>query len=76
MKKTVSFARDIAPIFAQFRASMTWRLDLTNYDSVKANADMVWSQISTQQMPPAPYPPLTKAQLALFHTWMKEDFPA
>ncbi len=72
--KNVSFANDIAPVFAQYRASMTWRLDLTNYDSVKANADMVYAQISTRQMPPAPYPPLTHEQIAQFKAWMDNGF--
>ncbi len=76
MKKTVSFESDIKPIFAPYRASMTWRLDLTNYESVKANVDGVWDQISTQQMPPPPYPPLTKEQLALFKAWKDQDCPA
>ncbi len=72
---TVSFAKDIAPLFAQFRASMTWRLDLTKYEDVKLNASMVYSQISTQQMPPAPYPPLTAPQIAMFKAWMDSDYP-
>lgn len=41
----VSFERDIAPLFRQFRASMMWRLDLTKYGDVKANAQMILSQI-------------------------------
>ena len=71
----VSFARDIAPLFSQFRASMLWRLDLTRYEDMKLNAPMVYSQISSQNMPPPPYPPMTTQQIALFKTWMDQGFP-
>jgi hypothetical protein len=75
MTNTVSFEKDIAPLFRQFRASMVWRLDLTRYEDVKLNAPMVYSQISQQGMPPPPYPPLTTAQIATFKAWMDQGFP-
>lgn len=75
MSTQVSFARDIAPIFVQYRGSMLWRLDLTAYESVKLNAAMVYTQISTQSMPPPPYPPLTPAQIAVFKAWMDQGYP-
>lgn len=75
MTSTVSFEKDIAPLFRQFRASMVWRLDLTKYEDVKLNAPMVYSQISQQGMPPPPYPPLTTAQIATFKAWMDQGFP-
>jgi glucose/arabinose dehydrogenase len=75
MTTRISFERDIAPLFAQFRASMLWRLDLTRYEHMKLNADMVYNQISTQSMPPPPYPPMTDAQVALFKAWMDQGFP-
>jgi hypothetical protein len=71
----VSFERDIAPLFAQFRASMLWRLDLTRYEDMKLNAPMVLSQIKSERMPPPPYPPMTLKQITLFQTWMKQGFP-
>ena len=76
MDSSVSFARDIAPVFRQFRGSMTWRFDLTDYDDVKSNASVIYGKISTKQMPPTPFPPLTKAQIAAFKTWMDSGFPA
>jgi glucose/arabinose dehydrogenase len=72
---TVSFEKDIAPLFRQFRASMTWRLDLTKYEDVKLNASMVYNQISGQGMPPPPYPPLTPEQIKMFKIWIDEGFP-
>jgi hypothetical protein len=71
----VSFEKDIAPVFRQFRGSMTWRFDLTKYSDVKSNAPAIYAQISTQQMPPTPFPPLTKEQIAVFKTWMDSGFP-
>ena len=76
----VSFAKDIVPIFHQFRAPMLWRLDLTKYEDVKANAAMIYTMISPSpgnppQMPPAPFPPLTDEQVGLFKKWMDQKYP-
>ena len=73
---TVSFQKDIVPIFHQFRAPMMWRLDLTKYGDVKANADTILSMISPGGgMPPPPFPPLTADQVSTFQEWIKEHFP-
>ena len=37
----LSFANDIAPIFAPFYAAMAWRFDLRDYEQVKANATLI-----------------------------------
>ncbi|MBS1786253.1 MAG: hypothetical protein JST85_00945 [Acidobacteria bacterium] len=72
---SVSFNDDIMPLFNQFKGQMMWRLDLTNYDQVKANAAIIYGQISTQSMPPPPFNPLTLEQIQLFQQWMNDDFP-
>ncbi|HEX3129830.1 MAG TPA: hypothetical protein VH394_21015 [Thermoanaerobaculia bacterium] len=72
---SVSFAKDIMPLFKQFQGPMMWRLDLTSYDAVKANADTIYTQISTQSMPPPPFQPLKDEQIALFKVWMDSGFP-
>lgn len=71
----VSFANDIMPLFKQFQGPMMWRLDLTSYDAVKANAQTIFNQISTQGMPPPPFQPLTAEQIATFGAWMKAGYP-
>jgi hypothetical protein len=71
----VSFANDIMPLFKQFQGPMMWRLDLTSYDAVKANAQTIFDQISTQSMPPPPFPPLKDEQIAAFKVWMDSGFP-
>ena len=76
MDSSVSFEKDLAPLFRQFRGSMMWRIDLTKYEDMKANASTIWTQISTNQMPPPPYPQFTKQQLAMFKSWMDEGCPA
>jgi len=73
---TVSFEKDIVPILRQFRGPMLWRFDLTRYEDVKGNASDIYDQISTQQMPPPPFPPLTGEQVTLFKKWMTENYPA
>jgi uncharacterized membrane protein len=69
---TVSFANDIQPIFTQFRGQMLWRLDLTSYDQVKANAQLIYNRISSTDnpMPPAPFDPLTQEQIDSFSAWI------
>lgn len=71
----VSFANDIMPLFKQFQGPMMWRLDLTSYDAVKANAETIFGQIATHSMPPPPFPPLTAQQIAAFKAWMDAGFP-
>jgi hypothetical protein len=77
---SVSFEADIKPIFAQFVGEMRWRLDLTNYDDVRANAAMIYTLIRSanpdnNRMPPPPFEPLTPEQIAQFKTWIDEGFP-
>ena len=75
----VSFRNDIAPLFNQFRGQMMWRMDLTNYDHVKANAQIIHLRLSDPDtygpMPPPPFDPLTPAQVKLFEQWMKDGYP-
>jgi len=72
----VSFQNDIMPLFKQFQAEMAWRLDLTSYQDVVANSNTIFSLISTKQMPPPPFPPLSDAQIQQFSDWMNSGFPA
>jgi hypothetical protein len=71
---TLSFARDIRPMFEPFAAAMMWRFDLTNYTAVMANAQTIFERISSPDnaMPPPPYPMLTAAQIKQFNDWMKQ----
>jgi hypothetical protein len=77
MDSPVSFEKDIAPVFRQYRGSMMWRFDLTDYDDVKVNASAIWGQISTKPagMPPPPFAPLTAEQIATFKKWMDTGYP-
>ena len=75
MSQSTSFANDIQPMFAQYRDRMTWRLDLTLYEDVKDNADIIYYQISTGQMPPANQGRLTQDQIDLFKLWMDQGCP-
>jgi hypothetical protein len=72
----LSFQKDIAPIFVQFRDSMAWRLDLTNYADVMTNAKLILSMIQTNGgMPPPPYSPLDSSQVDTFTQWMNQGYP-
>jgi hypothetical protein len=71
---SVSFQKDIVPMFYEFRGPMLWRLDLTKYEDVKANAAMIYNQMIQSGMPPPPFPPFTAGQTKLFQQWMTEGF--
>lgn len=71
---TVSFQKDIVPMFYEFRGPMLWRLDLTKYEDVKANASMIYNQMIQNGMPPPPFPHFTSDQTNLFQQWMTEGF--
>ncbi len=75
---TLSFQRDIVPVFDQYRGQMLWRFDLTDYEHVKANHALIYGQISAPEganMPPPPLDPLTPAQIQLFKSWVDEGCP-
>jgi hypothetical protein len=73
-----SFALDIAPILAPYRDNMVWRFDLADYEAVKANAQLIYANISPtdgSQMPPPPLPPLRPADVAAFKSWIDGKCP-
>jgi hypothetical protein len=77
--KTISFQRDIVPIFAQFRGPMLWRFDLTNHDDVKTNAALILLRLQDGEMPPMPPPPfssLSSDQIRLFQAWIDQGCPS
>jgi len=73
---SVSFANDIVPIFYQFQKQMIWRFDLCKYEDVKINYDAILGRITSKDspMPPAPFPPLTAAQIQTFKDWKAGGF--
>jgi hypothetical protein len=71
----VTFSNDIMPVFSQFKGQMMWRLDLTNYEHVKANAGIIYNRIADPAfgpMPPPPFDPLTSEQVQMFREWMDQ----
>ena len=53
---------------------MLWRLDLTSYEQVKANAQLIYNRITDPDdpMPAAPFSPLTQEQQDTFKAWMDD----
>ena len=75
---STSFARDIAAVLAPYRDNMIWRFDLADYEAVKANAALIYANISPtdgSQMPPPPLPPIHPAHVAMFNAWMADGCP-
>jgi len=70
----VTLSNDIMPLFNQFKGQMMWRFDLTNYEHVKANADIIQNRIGNPDapMPPPPFDPLTPDQVQLFNQWIAD----
>ncbi len=76
----LSFATDIAPTLQQFRQYMLWRLDLTKYEDVAANALHIQGVITgtdqlAAQMPPAGWEPLPDGFVATFASWIAQNCP-
>ncbi len=71
----VTFNENIRPLFSKWKTMMTWRLDLENYEDVKANKDIIYHQISSGNMPPPNIATLTAEQIAMFKQWMDNDCP-
>lgn len=76
---SVSFEKDIAHVVPPIPGLLMWRLDLTKFEDVKANASRIYNQVVPNLgivgMPPPPYPPLTNEQIAMFKSWMDEGCP-
>jgi hypothetical protein len=76
-----SFANDIAPFFSDYQAQMAWRLDLTSYDDVKANASIIlgaisWTPGNPPFMPADPFPPFPQDFLTTFQNWINTGYGA
>ena len=55
---------------------MLWRFDLAHYEAVRANAELIYANISPGGgMPPPPLPPLSPADLQTFESWIAEACP-
>lgn len=72
-----SFAADIRPLFTQddvdHMKEVDPNLDLSDYQSVKDNADAIYQVLSEGSMPPdGPWP---QPQIQLFKEWMDQNYP-
>ena len=76
---SVSFQNDIMPLFKQYQANMAWRFDITDYETVRANAQMIFDRLANVDglgfMPPPPMDPFSQDQIAMFKAWMDSGFP-
>lgn len=74
-----SFVRDILPLFRpkDVEHMSNLSLDLSEYDAVRAKAQMIAQRVTTggRPMPPPPDQRWTKIQVELFEQWIAEGFP-
>lgn len=70
----VTFTRDIGPLLSQYREEMMWRIDLSNYEQVKANRVLIQTRLHSTDdpMPPKPFGPWSSDQVALFDRWIED----
>ena len=78
MASGVSFAQDILPLFTQtdieHMQGMGVSLNELQLHELPDNANAVYQQVSTQQMPPPPEGPWSAANVSLFKAWMDGGF--
>lgn len=75
---SLSFAKDIRPMFTQMDIDhMSGMMDLSDRDSVFANADAIYTTVSDGSMPPpnSGEPRWTPEMCAKFETWMEQGGP-
>ena len=80
MANPVSFAKDIVPTLGQYREFMLWRLDLSSYDDVTANAWRIYAVMIGEDplaapMPPAGFATLPPGFITTFQSWISQGFP-
>ena len=76
----VSFKKDIAKPLSPYRDFMLWRLDLSSYDDVKANAWHIYAVMIGEDPLAAPMPPpgfgtLPDGFISTFQNWISQGFP-
>jgi hypothetical protein len=75
----LSYARDIRPLFTDMDVAHMKRegIDLSNYHDVKANADDIYTQVSSGRMPPksSGEAAWTTAQCDTFKAWQDQGCP-
>ena len=81
LDRHISFAADLRGVLFEYHGQMIWRLDLANYEDVKANAAIILAAISPSpqgppQMPPPPFPAFPKEFIASFKAWTEQGCPS
>jgi hypothetical protein len=73
MDHDVGFARDIRPLFSDRDVgSMSSRFDLSSYNEVRANAELIYERLADGTMPC--YGPWLADDVARFCTWIDNGF--
>ena len=73
MDHDVGFARDIRPLFSDRDVgSMSSRFDLSSFDDVRANAELIYERLADGTMPC--YGPWPADNVERFRTWIDSGF--
>ena len=73
MEQDVAFERDIRPLFSDRDVgSMSSHFDLSSYDDVRANAEVIYERLANGTMPC--YGPWPAANVERFRAWIDTGF--
>jgi hypothetical protein len=73
MAQDVAFAQDIRPLFSDRDVgSMSSRFDLSSYDDVRANAELIYARLADGTMPC--YGQWPADDIERFRTWIDHGF--
>ena len=73
MDRDVAFAADIRPLFTDRDvSSMSSHFDLSSYDDVRANAELIYERLADGTMPC--YGPWPADAVERFRTWIDSGF--
>ena len=77
MRNSLSFARDIRPLFREIDVDHMKRanLDLSDYATVKAKARAIEQAVAEGSMPPRPDPPWSAEMVTTLKAWIDEGCP-
>ncbi|MEZ4935180.1 MAG: hypothetical protein R2788_23980 [Saprospiraceae bacterium] len=54
---------------------MMWRLDLSKYEDVKMNANIIYNELASGNMPPPNIATLKPEEIAKFKSWIDNGCP-
>ncbi|MEZ4954936.1 MAG: hypothetical protein R2825_15320 [Saprospiraceae bacterium] len=71
----ITFTNYVGPLFSKWKSQMMWRLDLSKYEDVKMNANIIYNELASGNMPPPNIATLKPEEIAKFKSWIDNGCP-